>query len=218
MLNDAFTWVDFRDSGDNVTNPGADWRLRINDDTSFTGGGINRFSVQGLEANTIPFTIAQNAPQHAFWMAATSGDIGLGTAMPQSELHVMSTGSAGIRLESDTTFEMQSDATGFTISDEDNGTTPFRIHPGAEDSSLELTASGMVLNPTGNPDTDFQYGSESKPNAFFVDGETGNVGFGTSTPSGSLEISDDNTFNFFRITATGAPTTSRPTWSSHKDR
>ena len=206
MLNDSFTWIDFRDSGDDVTVPGADWRLRINDDTSFTGGGINRFSVQDLEANTIPLTIAQGAPQHAFWMAGTTGDIGLGTAMPQSELHIMSTGSAGVRLEADTTFELRSDAAGFAITDEDNGTTPFLIQPGADDGAFELTATGMVLNPSGNPDVDFQYGSQDDPNAFFVDGETGFVGFGTSTPSAAFEISDDNTFNFFRITATGAPT------------
>jgi len=207
MLNDSFTWVDFRDSGDNVTNPGADWRLRINDDTSFTGGGINRFSVQDLEASTIPFTIVQNAPQNAFWMAGTTGDIGLGTAMPQSELHVMSTGSAGVRLEADTTFEMRSDATGFAISDEDNGSTPFRIQPGAAEGAVELTAAGLVMNQSGNPDSDFVYGSQGNPNAFFVDGQTGYVGFGTGTPQALFEVSSDDTFSFFRITANGAPTT-----------
>ncbi|MDM8166655.1 hypothetical protein, partial [Roseovarius sp.] len=34
---------------------------------------------------------------------------------------------------------------------------------------------------------------------------SGNVGIGTNTPDAPLEVSNDDTFSFFRVTATGAP-------------
>jgi len=82
------TSIEFSDtSGGSL--PNRDWTLRVNDPNS---GGIDRFSVEDNSAATTPFTIAGAVPDNAFWLA-TSGDLGLGTSIPQAKVHLVDTGT-----------------------------------------------------------------------------------------------------------------------------
>lgn len=76
--------IAIRDVSDPGTTAGGDWQLTANDSGS---GGLTRFSFDDLTTGTIPFRIAGGAPTDSLYLAAT-GRLGLGTAAPQSTLHV----------------------------------------------------------------------------------------------------------------------------------
>lgn len=52
----------------------------------------------------------------------------------------------------------------------------------------------VVINQSG-ADVDFRVESDTDANALFVEGSSGNVGIGTSTPNGSLDIRGDSDFD-----------------------
>ncbi|MGR3315679.1 hypothetical protein [Roseovarius indicus] len=158
--------------------PNRDWTLRVNDPNSVATGGIDKFAVEDDTAGTTPFTIAGGVPDNAFWLD-TSGYLGLGTSMPQTSVHVVSPlASAVMRLE-----ETNGTAGGFDIA--------------ASDAAFQVASSGNRTIPLVIEGT-------APSNSLYVAG-TGYVGFGTDTPAAPFEVSDDDSFSFFRITATGAP-------------
>ena len=160
------------------TSPDRDWTLRVNDPNTVATGGIDKFAVEDDTAGTTPFTIAGGVPDNAFWLD-TSGYLGLGTSMPQTNVHVVSPlTSAVMRLE-----ETNGTAGGFDIA--------------ASDTAFQVASSGNGTIPLVIEGT-------APSNSLYVAG-TGYVGFGTNTPDAPLEVSDDNSFSFFRITATEAP-------------
>ena len=165
------------DDTSSSTSPDRDWTLRINDPNTVATGGIEKFAVEDVTAGTTPFTIEGGAPENALWIGAT-GNIGLGTSLPLTDLHVSGGNVATLRLEDTSAnpgeWDVSVTGSAFWIADETNDTTPLAIEAGAPNSTLWLE-------------------------------DTGNVGIGTFTPDAPLEVSDDETFSFFRITATGAP-------------
>ena len=162
------------------THPSRDWRLRVNDGGSLSTGGLNRFSIEDVDAGTIPFTIVGDAPDNALFIDRF-GRIGLGTTLPFNDLHIVSSYRPTIRLEQDNTagpvaqiFELEADDRGFRINDASNyNDAIFQIEDGAPAYALSIAG-------------------------------TGNVGFGTLSPSAPLELSRDDTYNYFRITAAQA--------------
>ena len=124
-----------------------------------------------------PFTIVGGAPNRAFWLAS-DGHLGLGTSLPQADLHIMGSNLAKVRMETSLgglrTWETGVSGAGYRVGDVTAGTTPFVVEGNVPSNTLYLDA-------------------------------TGNVGIGTSSPDAPFEVSDDNTFSFFRITATDAP-------------
>ncbi|MEQ9674578.1 MAG: hypothetical protein RLO10_08955 [Roseovarius indicus] len=166
------------DDTSSPTAPNRDWTLRVNDPNSVATGGIDKFAVEDDTAGTTPFTIAGGVPDNAFWLD-TSGYMGLGTSMPQTSVHVVSPlASAVMRLE-----ETNGTAGGFDIA--------------ASDAAFQVASSGNRTIPLVIEGT-------APSNSLYVAG-TGYVGFGTDTPDAPFEVSDDDSFSFFRITATGAP-------------
>jgi len=106
---------------------------------------------------------------------ASTGHVGLGTVIPTDELHIFDAIDPGI------TFEDPSWR--WTLAGNDGG---------------------FYLFDPQNSAIPFEIRSGAPTRAFYIDSE-GQVGLGTNTPAAPLEISDADSFSFFRITATGAP-------------
>ncbi|MDD9723208.1 hypothetical protein PVW51_21095 [Sulfitobacter sp. PR48] len=134
--------------------PGRDWRIRPNDDYN---GGIERFSIEDLSADTIPFSIEGGAPENAFWID-NGGGIGLGTMFPQDRLHASGAIGPGLRLEQTGNGLLPPQAwrivgqTAFSVSDLTAGTTPFRIDRTAPTGSFHLDETGFVGLGTDAPE------------------------------------------------------------------
>ncbi|MEZ5716054.1 MAG: hypothetical protein R3D85_13330 [Paracoccaceae bacterium] len=141
----------FEDGSDGTGFPGRDWRLLVNDGGPESGGAIDRFSVQDVDAGTFPFTIEGSAPENALWIDS-NGNVGLGTRFPLSELHLLSGFNPSIRLERDTSSGFQAQTwnigpggTEFRITDVTASTVPFAIARNAPDRAIRIANTGNLL-------------------------------------------------------------------------
>ena len=136
--------------------PTNDWQIRINDAAH---GGLNRFSIDDLDAGDTPFTIEAGAPFHALYVR-NNGFIGAGTSTPAVHMHLKNGNTPALRLEQDGSvgFGAQSwDVAGneaqFFVRDVTNGSKlPFRILSGASTSSLVIGEDGHVGIGDSSPD------------------------------------------------------------------
>ena len=153
-----------------------DWQIRANEDSS---SYLSQFSVRDLTAGTAPFTLFGGAPDNALWVGG-DGRVGLGTSLPQQDLHIVAKGTfPGIRLERTQApahvWDIVADQTGFGIRDvTSDGKLPLFIASDAPDWSMWLDGNGYF-------------------------------GLGTDSPGAPLELRREENFNFFRITAGDAP-------------
>ncbi|MDM8166654.1 hypothetical protein [Roseovarius sp.] len=157
-----------------ANNASWDWRLSANESTTF---GADAFFLTDVTSGTNPFWVTGGAPSNALYVAST-GDIGLGTSLPQADLHILGSNLAKLRMETSLgglrTWETGVSGAGYWVGDVTAGTTPLVVEGNVPSNTLYLDA-------------------------------TGNVGIGTSSPDAPFEVSDSNTFSFFRITAENAP-------------
>ena len=162
---------------DRTTNPdysGHDWGFLFNDVTQF---GEDYFAVEDRTLATVPFRIDGFAPTNALRIAG-NGDIGIGTGLPQHDLHIVSNGgTATIRMEETVgtaaRWDIEANSAAFVIQDVLAATNPIMLEKNAPSYALRIA-------------------------------NTGNVGLGTSSPQAPLEIFRREAFNFLRITAAGA--------------
>lgn len=82
-LKSSYPWLRFEDTS--VSAAGHDWQIQIGDKPS--ANAIERFSIQDLTANTIPFTIEGSAPTNSLYVG-DNGKVGIGTSTPESNLEV----------------------------------------------------------------------------------------------------------------------------------
>lgn len=133
--------------------------MRLEQDNS-GGFTAQTWDVAGNEANffvrdvtggsRLPFRIRPGAPTSSIDIAA-SGFVGVGTASPQANLHVVSAASPTLRLQ--TTGSALGDwsvsvapANGlFALRDQISGNVPVKIFPGAPSASIQVYPSGAVL-------------------------------------------------------------------------
>ena len=166
----------FEDTSDpGGNNASDDWALVPNDNLP---GGQNRFILRNLTHDTDPFVVDGDAPTSAAYISAT-GRIGIGTMLPQERMHMVSAIGPGLRFEQtgNGLFQPQT----WTM----RGQTAFYVS--------DITAGT----------TPFRINRAAPDNTLVVDA-TGHVGIGTLTPGAPLEVLDDETFSFFRITAATA--------------
>jgi hypothetical protein len=162
---------------DRTTNPdysGHDWGFLFNDVTQF---GEDYFAVEDRTLATVPFRIDGYAPTDALRIAG-NGDIGIGTGLPQHDLHIVSNGgTATIRMEETVgtaaRWDIEANSAAFVIQDVLAATNPIMLEKNAPSYALRIA-------------------------------NTGNVGLGTSSPQAPLELFRREAFNFLRITAAGA--------------
>ena len=138
-------------------------------------GAQSYFKLQDSTAGTTPFTIMAGAPSTAFHMNA-AGRVGLGTTLPQNTLHIADDGSVSLRLE--------------------ETSTPYSWTFNANEFAIWIRDRTADTTP-------FVVQATAPNNSLWV-GDDGDIGLGTSIPEAPLELFNEETFNFFRITADGA--------------
>ena len=140
--------IHFDDSSGGGGFPRNDWRITIN---SSDNGGASFFSIDDASAGRTPFLIEAGAIANALYVS-DAGDIGIGTASPVVELHAVDGNTPTLRLQQDGssgfipyTFDIAANETNFFIRDLTNGSTlPFKIRPGAGESSFDMDDSGNI--------------------------------------------------------------------------
>lgn len=179
-LKQAVVRIKLEDNSGGVGFPTRDWQITANDAAS---GGFDRFSIEDLGAATTPFTIFGGTPANRF-VAAPSGNVGIGTSVPATLLHVFGTSAAvdGVKLLVDASaapagpremFEVRNN--GIAVFIFEDTTVPERWGFGTIGGSFAIDnqASGGI-----------EYGFG--PTGVFT--ALNSVGVGTAAPAGRLHV------------------------------
>ncbi|NJL29531.1 MAG: tail fiber domain-containing protein, partial [Thermoanaerobaculia bacterium] len=183
-LKENNTRIKFDDTSSSGSFPNVDWQLTANDSAN---GGSNKFSIEDVTNGRVPFTILATAPTNSVYVNA-SGNVGLGTASPVLDLHVVNGNSPAMRLEQDgssgftaQTWDIAGNEAVFFVRDVTNGSKlPFKIEPNTPTNTLYLDSTGNV-----------GLGITAPANKLDISGglsTTGDVGIGTTTPSATLHV------------------------------
>ncbi|MCZ4254865.1 hypothetical protein O4H53_04890 [Sulfitobacter sp. G21635-S1] len=129
--------------------PTADWIIEVGGDFP------ERLYFRSLDTFTTPFQIEAGAPNNALYIQ-DDGDVGIGTTLPQNQLHIVGAGSSVIRLESTTpapqSWLMQGFPSIFAITDITNGSSLLGLETGAPPASLYVDDGGFVGLGTNTPE------------------------------------------------------------------
>ncbi len=166
ILKENNTQIRFEDTSDALAFPRLDWELRANETNN---GGADLFTIVQCNDTSCSrnFTIMGDAPQNAMLIDA-EGDLGLGTSVPEVEIHVVDGNSPILRLDQNGSegytpqvWDIGANEVQFFIRDETNSSNhPFTIKAGASHYSLYIDAAG-------------------------------NTGLGTNSPSAKLDVDGD---------------------------
>jgi hypothetical protein len=114
------------------------------------GNEANFFVRDVTGGSLLPLRIRPGAPTSSVDISA-SGKVGIGTGSPQDTLHVLSSGDTGLRIESTQAPALQkwsfllTGANGImSLRDQNAGTNPLRVRPGAPSNSLEIRPNGII--------------------------------------------------------------------------
>ncbi len=147
----------FDDTSSSGTFPANDWAIRINDTEE---GEDNCFVIEDVTNVTVPFKIMAAAGDNAFFIN-DDGNVGIGTATPSVDVHIVAGDTPAVRLDQDGSggwgtyvWDIAGNEANFFIRDVTNGNLlPFKIFPGAPTNSLTIEGTGYVGIGTSNPDT-----------------------------------------------------------------
>ena len=136
----------FQDTSTSASFPTVDWRITANDSSN---GGANYLAVENVDGGIVPFRIKSTAPNNAL---VVSNSIGIGTATPVTDIHVVSGNTPTLRLEQNgtsgfapQTFDVAGNEANFFIRDATNASRLFfRAKPGAATDSIFIAADGDV--------------------------------------------------------------------------
>ena len=148
--------IKFQDTSNSGSFPSVDWQLTANDSTN---GGANKFSIDDIDAGRTPFTIEHSAPSNSLYVD-DGGRIGMGTATPVVQVHVVDGNTPTLRLEQDgssgftaQTWDVAGNEANYFVRDVTGGSKlPFRIQPGAPTNSIYIENTGDVGLGTLSPD------------------------------------------------------------------
>jgi len=162
----------FDDTSATTGFPANDWRIIANDSSS---GGANYFAVEDATAARTPFKIVAGARNSSIFVSST-GRVGLGTAAPVLNLHIVQGDTPSIRLDQDTSsgwtaqvWDIAGNESNFFIRDTTGGSKlPFRIQPGTPTNTLTMKSSGYVGIGTWSPDSNLEIESTGSNNVLSV--------------------------------------------------
>lgn len=143
--------------------PNSHWTVLANDSTS---GGANYLGIadaadssgSNITANQVKARWAAGAPASSLYVSPL-GRVGLRTATPVLDLHVLSSNTPGLRQEQNNlggftpqTWDIAGNEANFFVRDLTGGSRlPLRIRPGAPHSSLDIASDGNVGMGTPRP-------------------------------------------------------------------
>jgi len=178
--------IHFDDTSNSGSFPNNDWRLVANDTSN---GGRNIFYLEDSTAGRQVVSVEAGARSNALYVEA-DGDVGLGTANPVVELHIVRGDTPTVRLDQDGSsgftpqvWDLAGNETNFFVRDVNHSSNlPFRVFPGSgNDDALVITGTGDIGMGTASPDTNLTVKS---------DGEATNV----------IKVEDnDSTNSIFRV-------------------
>ena len=136
-----------------------DWEIEANG----ANGTTDRFSVRDITGAVTPFTIQGAAPDHSLYVEST-GDVGLGTAVPAQDLHIVRSTLPSIRLEQtfagiERIWEIRgNNSTGLFFTDVTAAATPFAVlsDTGFVGIGTSTPAGHLHVNGAGNQLSIFQ--------------------------------------------------------------
>ena len=160
--------IKFEDTSNSATFATNDWQITINDSES---GGANKFSIDDVDGGTIPFTIEATAPSNTLYLGS-KGRVGLGTTTPMEKLHVVHGNSPSLRLEQD-------GSSGFTSQVWDMGSNESNF---------------FIRDVTNGSKLPFRIVPGASNNSLYIAAD-GDVGFGTSTPDGQIDVAHSSDAN-----------------------
>lgn len=153
--------IKFEDTSVAGSYPNNDWQLTANDSAN---GGANKFSIDDITGGRTPFTVEAGAPSHSLYVD-DGGRIGNGTSTPSVEIHTVDGDTPTLRLQQDgssgfqpQTWDVAGNETNFFVRDVTNG-----------------SALPFRIRP-GAPTSAIDVASD------------GDIGIGTASPDGTLEI------------------------------
>ncbi len=215
LLKENNTRIRFVDTSDDPDFPSNDWEISTNDRNA---GGPNRFVIRDVDADpdyfggVFPFTIEAGAGDNALYVD-DQGNVGLGTATPEREIHITDNDSPALRLDQDgsggfipQTWDIIGNETGFYVRDITNeGLLPFFVEVGAPTHSLHVAADGNVGLGTENAQGSFhiENSSGNDEDDLVVD-STGKLGLGTDTPQRPIHIKTGQAHVAFENTNSGS--------------
>ncbi|WP_138069692.1 hypothetical protein [Sulfitobacter sp. EhC04] len=144
LFEDATTLANF---------PSDDWALQANERVI---NGRNQFMLKNDTLGTIPVTVQAGAGENALFLADT-GRIGMGTSMPQTDLHIVGSGATvGLRMQtsgaSSHTWAMQSNQFNWFMTNVTDNNVPFVVRSGAGTNTLVLDDNSFVGIGTPAPE------------------------------------------------------------------
>lgn len=147
--------IHFNDTSTSASFPSNDWRIVANDSSN---GGANYLAIEDSDTGRIPFRIEAGARANALYVEADS-DVGIGTANPVVDLHMVTGNTPTLRLEQDGSsgftpqvYDIAANEANFFIRDVTNGSALFfRAQPGAPADTLYIASSGHIGLGTASP-------------------------------------------------------------------
>ncbi|UCH96984.1 MAG: tail fiber domain-containing protein [Candidatus Aminicenantes bacterium] len=172
----------FFEDTSNSPYPTNDWRILINDTTY---GGAEHFSIEDSSASKRLFTIEAGAPANSLYVD-DHGCVGLGTSVPELELHIVGGDTPGIQLHQDQTagwpeqkWDVTGNETNFMIRDvTQSPRLILRIQSGAPTNSFCIRSDGKVGIGTWSPAEPLELQTTGKTAAFIAnrtDGATAQI-------------------------------------------
>jgi len=179
--------VFFDDTSTSQGFPANDWRIVANDSSS---GGGNYLAIEDSTGSKVPFKIEAGARTSALYID-DGGRVGIGTATPIINLHIVTGNSPAVRLDQDTTsgwtaqvFDIGGNEANFFIRDVTGGSKmPFRIQPGTPTNTLTLRADGRVGIGTWSPAAQFDIEKTGENAAVIFNRTDGAMGKFTARPT-----------------------------------